>query len=195
MQMFEKNTQKELKAQYKILLADVWKDNRMIDYCSKSADVVIKTEKGFFLAIDKKSIKKNFCFGYSLSRDNTESFDSANNMVRFSRESKEYFLNENVKDLKNKIAFYSDKSNDLWFQNHYISQKNDLLKKVVSFRFFELPKNIDDVKEYQKVSDNDRALIVEAYKKELELFTKRLETYLKKYGLSKINSWSYWQDV
>ena len=33
--------------------------------------------------------------------------------------------------------------------------------------------------------------ILEVYKKQKENFTKRLNTYLKKYGLSKLHTWTY----
>ena len=194
--MFDKITQKELKAQYRVLMADVWEDDHMIDFCTKKADVVVKTEKGFFLEVEKEGIKKNFCFGYSLSRYDSEDYDNANAMARYAAASLDYFRKENLKKLNDCINFYSDTNNQLFFHNHYISQKNNVLKSVCSFEYWNTPKDIFDkeYKEYTPVSEKDRQVIVEAYKKELELFTKRLETYIKKYGLSKVHTWSYWQD-
>ena len=195
--MFDKNTQKELKEQYRILLGDVWgSDNHMIDFCTKKAEVVFKTEKGFFCEVEKTDIKKDFCFGYSLSRYDSEDYDNANSMAAHAKKSVDYFKEENLKKLNDCINFYSDTSNELYFQNHYINQKNNVLKNVVSFEYWNEPKDIfsKEFKEYTPVSDKDRELIVAAYKKELELFTKRLETYIKKYGLSKVKSWSYWRD-
>lgn len=195
--MFDKNTQKELKEQYRVLLGDVWgSDNHMIDFCTKKAEVVFKTENGFFCEVEKTDIKKNFCFGYSLSRYDSEDYDNANRMAAHARKSVDYFREENLKKLNDCISFYSDTRNELYFQNHYISQKNNVLKNVVSFQYWNMPKDIfnKEYKEYTPVSENDRKLIVEAYQKEKELFSKRLETYIKRYGLSKVNSWSYWRD-
>jgi len=195
--MFDKKTQKELKEQYKMLMADVWgTNNHMIDFCVKEADVVFKTEEGFFLEIEKEDIKKDFCFGYSCSRYDTEDFDRANKMADYAQKSVDYFKEENLKSLNDCINFYSDTRNELYFSNHYTNQKNNVLKKVVSFGYWNEPKDIfnKEFKEYAPVSDKDRNLIVDAYKKELELFTKRLETYIKKYGLSKVKTWSYWRD-
>lgn len=195
--MFDKNTQKELKDQYKTLLIDVWgSDEHMVDYCAKKAEVVFKTEKGFFCEVEKQGIKKDFCFGYSLSSRDTDDYDRANNMAQHMENSLDYFRKENLKKLNDCINFYSDTNNQLYFQNHYINQKNNILKNVVSFKYWNEPKDIfnKEFKEYTPVSDKDRELIVAAYKKELELFTKRLETYIKRYGLSKVHAWSYWQD-
>lgn len=195
--MFDKDMQKKLKEQYRVLLGDVWgSDNHMVNYCAKKAGVVFKTEKGFFCEVEKQSIKKNFCFGYSLSSYDSEDYDRANNMVRHAENSLDYFRKENLKKLNDYINFYSDTNNQLYFQNHYINQKNNILKNVVSFEYWNEPKDIfnKEFKEFTPVSNEDRKLIVDAYKKELELFTKRLETYIKRYGLSKVHAWSYWQD-
>lgn len=189
MKMFEKEQQKQLKAQYKELLKTVW-DSRMVDYCSKKADVVIKFDNGFYAEIEKPSIETSFCFGYSLSRYDTEDYDRANKMAHYASESQKYFRNENLKPLQESIAFYSDKNNELYFINHYIDQKNDVMKSIQSFRQWETP--TED--KYVKLTDKDRKILVEAYKVELERFTKRVDSYLKRYGTSKVRSWSYWQD-
>ena len=39
---------------------------------------------------------------------------------------------------------------------------------------------------------DERQMIIDALIKEKEAFTKRLYTYLKRYGLSKVHSWTYW---
>lgn len=64
--IFTTTSQKELKAQYRVLMADVWEDERMIDFCTKKADVIIKFANGFVAEIEKPSIKTHFCFGYRL---------------------------------------------------------------------------------------------------------------------------------
>ena len=61
--IFTTTSQKELKAQYRVLMADVWEDERMIDFCTKNADVIIKFANGFVAEIEKPSIKTHFCFG------------------------------------------------------------------------------------------------------------------------------------
>lgn len=186
--MFNKEAQKELKAQYKVLLADVWGDERMIDYCSKKADVVVKTEQGFLIEVEKENIETSFCFGYRLSHTDTEEYDAANKMAEYARKSESYFIEKNLAGLKNTIKHLSE--NELYAQDHYISQKNHILKNVITLKSWEEPKE-----DYIKLSDSDKELIIEAYKVELERFEKRLNTYLKRYGTSKLHTWSYWQDA
>ncbi len=117
-------------------------------------------------------------------------------MALYARKSVDYFREQNLKRLNECINFYSDSSHELFFYNHYTAQNNNILKKVVSFDYWNEPKDVfnKEFKEYTPVSEKDRKLIVDAYKKELELFTKRLEAYIKRYGLTKIRSWSYWRD-
>lgn len=43
-------------------------------------------------------------------------------------------------------------------------------------------------------TDDDRRRIAETYKKAAETHRKKVENYLKRYGLSKVNAWSYWRD-
>jgi hypothetical protein len=44
------------------------------------------------------------------------------------------------------------------------------------------------------LNDEDIEKIKEALEEEKTKFKKRLETYLKKYGTSKLKVWSYWRD-
>ena len=37
-------------------------------------------------------------------------------------------------------------------------------------------------------------IVIEAYKKARAAFEKRLNTYLKRYGMSKVETWTYWRD-
>ena len=48
---------------------------------------------------------------------------------------------------------------------------------------------------YKPLKEHDRLALIEEYKKVLVDFEKRLQAYLKRYGLSKLNIWSYWQDA
>ena len=196
--MFEKETQEKLREEFKTLLSGVWNGSeRMINHCNKSADVIYKTSKGFILSVDKQNIKKHFCFGYSDSRYDTEDFDRANKMAHHAKTSVDYFREENLSELKHIIEIYEKNPQGLtfYFRNHYHSQPDNILKCVEGFHYWEIPSDINDTSKYVLLTEDDIKLVVAAYKKELELFTKRLDTYIKRYGLSKVRTWSYWQDA
>ena len=40
----------------------------------------------------------------------------------------------------------------------------------------------------------NKEIIREAFETEIAKFEKRLDAYLKKYGTSKLRTWTYWQD-
>lgn len=46
-----------------------------------------------------------------------------------------------------------------------------------------------------ELNNDDKKLIMSKLSEELQKFVKRLNTYLKKYGLSCVHSWSYWRDA
>ena len=43
----------------------------------------------------------------------------------------------------------------------------------------------------KEANKEDLFLIIEVYKQQIENFKKRLNTYLKRYGLSKLTTWTY----
>ena len=56
-------------------------DKHMVDYCAKKIDQLVPLDNGMFIEIEKQSIKKDFCFGYSDSPYDTEDYDRANRMA------------------------------------------------------------------------------------------------------------------
>ena len=104
------------------------------------------------------------------------------------KKSESYFLEENLKSIKNKIQ--NLKENDLFVTNHYYKQNNNLLKTVFTLKPWEKPEA-----DYIKLSDEDKKLVIEAHEIELQKFEKRLNTYLKRFGTSKLYTWSYWLDA
>lgn len=193
--MFTKESQKKLKEEFKDLMADVWgKDTHMIEYCTKETDLIIKTSQGFILDIEKPKIETRFCFGY---HDYVEGdYESANDMADYAETNFDYFRKENLKQVQDTIDWLSDDNNKLYFQNHYYSQTKDILKSITSFQRWDEPADIFNkvYEKYKPVPDEDRQLLIKAYELEKERFSKRVETYLKRYGLSKVHAWSYWAD-
>ena len=191
MDMFNKENQKALKEEYKELLQDVWhNDEGMINYCLKKNELLIKTEKGYILGIEKQGIKKDFCFGYRLNSHDTEEYDAANRMANHVQSDADYFFAENMKTFNAYVEEFSDKDNRFFFQNNYYKQTNNVLKNVncVSSFYPEKP-------DMEFISENDRELILAAYKECRERHSKKIATYLKRFGTSKVRSWSYWEDA
>lgn len=186
-------TQKELKALYKTILEnEVWNTADMVDYCVKKANHIVELENGDIVVIEKPTIKKDFCFGYSDSRYDTEDYDRANEMAAHARTSEEYFISENLKQIDNMIEDLINTHSYKAYKsvNYYNQPKDSKLKSVRFVKWFEVAEP-----DWQELTENEVTALIKGYEIVKENFIKRLNTYLKKYGLSKVNSWSYWQDA
>lgn len=188
--------QKELKQLYAdILAAEVWPgDQHMIDFCVKSVDHIVELSNGDIVAIDKPTIQKDFCFGYSLSRYDTEDYDDAAAMARHARSSEDYFLRENLRGLDQQIEEYTNAGTDSRYtyrlrSPYYRLPQTSRLKGISVYKFWE-----EEAQQYPELSAEDRARMIDGYRTVRSHFEKRLKTYLKRYGMSKINTWTYWRD-
>lgn len=179
----------------------VWKDNKhMVDYCVKKTDVVVKLRGQYLFTVDKPGIKTSFCFGYGYCGvSNEEDYTIAANMAEHAKTHEEYFIEENMKQLEKSIESLNDNRLVALIRGHYTTKTN-----LVNLEYFH---NYDTelvelaIKDSRSkgdiafvVNDEDKALIIQAYEEAKKNFEKRLKTYLKRYGLSKIDAWSYLVD-
>lgn len=189
-------TQKELKIEYeRILSTEVWHGDRgMVDFCLKEAAHIVELTNGDIIVIEKPRIKKDFCFGYRDSRYDTEEYDEANAAADHARSSTDYFLAENLAEIDKTIELLGSEEWNSWDYHicrHYHSQpEGSKLKKLIAFYWHE-----DRGQKYPKLEGEDRARVLEGYKVVRASFEKRLHSYLKRYGMSKVNAWSYWVDA
>lgn len=78
-------------------------DQHMVDYCVKKVDQLVPLDNGMFIEIEKKSIEKDFCFGYSDSPYDTEDYDRANRMASHARTSEDYFIRKNMESFQDML--------------------------------------------------------------------------------------------
>ena len=190
--------EKELKQKYiDIVVAESWSgEDHWRKYYQKDIDRVVETEKGYLIGLEKPRIEKDFCFGYSLSRyDDDGSYERAGRMAAHARTSQDYFISENMKQIDSKIEALNDDRWNVYTRVKYIdAPKNSLI------RYYEFHSNYDVMvgrvpEACEPLSEADKKRLIEAYEAMKVDFAKRLNTYLKRYGLSKVNSWSYWKDA
>lgn len=181
----------ELKEKYQNALIDVWKnDKKMIDYCIKKTSVIREYEEKI-LAVYKSRIETNFCFGYGWSGiSNGEDQQDAYNMAEHAKKDYQYFIDENLKEIDREIKRLNDNRFDIWYNPKYYSQSKDnplINLEIILYDHFKS----DD---HLKAPDDMINLYIEMLEEEKKMFTKRLNTYLKRYGLTKIRSWAYLVD-
>ena len=179
---------KEMKEKVTALFTAAYgKDDKMIKYC------VGKTLSAFDLrgntvVIDKCSVQTRFCFGYSDSRYDTEDFDRANNMAAYASRSQIYFLRENHKE-----AGYADR----------LCKLNDSRWKFYAYRHYSGEYGISYCRAWEEIptayecfelTDAEKSIYRAELVKAAKEHHKKLAAYLKRYGMSKVETWSYWRD-
>lgn len=183
-------SQKELKELYRENLKLAWNDPHMVDFCSKQADQVVETEDGYLLEVERQNIETHFCFGYGycgISDDESENraFDNCD----YARTNEKYFIKENLKYFDKNIKDLEENDCYVSLNGKYYSQSKDC--KLQNYRCYghNTPDN-----DYKKLSDTDKQNLIDAFKAGRENMIKRLNTYLKKYGLTKLDCWTYLRD-
>ena len=167
-----------------------WKDEKMVKYIVDKTMLLFEL-RGNIVPIEKKSVKTHFCFGYSCHVP--DDFENANHMAAYAQKNEMYFLRENHRDAG--YARTIDLINDGRYQAvAFCNTRNPEAPMSINMR------NRYDI-EVEGLPDNAFILTeeeVQAYKRKLAeacvLHQKKLAAYLKRYGLSKVESWSYWQD-
>ena len=196
-----------------------WDGADMIEYFKNNFSSAVRLSNGGLLVFEKPTIDKDFCFGYGMQCGTD--YDDANKMASHAATSEKYFLDQNLKEFDNKIkeletmqnswgsscvllldrkCYYSQKA-PLNVFNYFLSscglnyyEKCNISVMAGTTKYLE---NFDGIGCYYDLSEattEDRANILAALKHERQKFEKRLKTYLKRYGLSKVRTWSYWAD-
>lgn len=205
---------KELKEQ---LLSTIAK--RDIPYYNKCFEDVtyINNNKQEYFVFQKPVIQKSFCFGYGIYLQSTdEEHESACASARKAKEDITYFLNENLSEINSKIAKikyflldnYEEKKKyfkemydkgilpySVQMQEPYITKPYYCSKEIIEINCFrDDDENINREYVLRKATKEELENILKFYEKGKARFIKRLNTYLKKYGLSKVKAWTYLVD-
>ena len=180
----------------------------MREYCISEADEIITLENGMFFVIEKQKIKTDFCFGYSLNRYDSEDYHRANRCVNNAYENQEYFVRENLRHYRNILEQLSDDSYVPVLRNHYNARETGNLKSLDFVRCYDWEMKLRQQSAAEIVTENnpmnrplylltesDIALVKTAYENAMQRQEKKVRAYLKRYGLTKIRAWSYWQDA
>ena len=185
--------QKELKEVYRQYITEYWSDPKMIDHCMKTAAYIVPLNDGDITEIDKPSIETSFCFGYGMNGISYEGdYEEAAETMRAAEKSTEYFIRENMKGLDGYIETLKDESIRTYKYVYYCGKCNEHLKDIGFYRYYEEPaSNLKDCKE---LTADERAALLAGYEEVKKAFKKRLDIYLKKYGLSKLHTWTYLRD-
>ena len=207
-----KARQKELKEQYrKALEKYVWASAPdMVDFCVNEVLWIAELSNGMLVPISKEKIETRFCFGFRLSSYGDDgSYDAAGRMAQFAREDVNHFIEKNMDGFQ---RWLSDLRGEGWgwsvpyLRVKYLGLPNDSNIRSLNFMtgarygfdnyigkegtFVQDGSFIDYVP-----SADDVQTLIEAHEIAQSLHYKKVMSYLKRYGLSKVNTWTYWEDA
>lgn len=184
--------EKELFERYIEEMRKEWSDERMIEHYRKTTSYVCQLSNGGLLAFEKQSIETSFCFGYSYTRDDSDRKD-ANKMEEHAKTNEDYFIERNLEQFDWKLKKINKEDTDIYIFRYHSKSKANVYDFYV-LDFYEVNAKYYKHLNLQKASEEDKNIIINAIKSERAKFEQRLKTYLKKYGLSKVRSWTYCQD-
>lgn len=167
------------------------KGSHMHDYCVKESSNAVVLDSGFVYIFKKPKIKKDFCFGYRLSSENSNEYDNANNMCsHVKNDNGNYFKEKNLEEFEHlKKLLQSGKT--FYAVATYVGDDVKICS-VYDSRTTQMYYN-NCIK--AELTKNDINNLIAVINEEERKFEKRLNTYLKRYGTSKLHTWSYWVDA
>ena len=180
-----------LRERYLQEVKKIWSSQKMIDYCMKKADAIIELENNDIYIIEKPTIETSFCFGHGFCGvSTTDEQKRAENMADYAIKSEDYFLEINLQKLQAMIDGLKSDNNAVYKSRQYLGLSNDdNLKGIFFSRKWEKPDE-----KWIPLTDTERQTLITGYEEAIERFKKRLKTYLKRYGTTKLNVWTYLVD-
>lgn len=149
----------------------------------------LKVDEKHFITFDKQDIEKSFCFGWSCQGGMT--YEEATDMCHNFSEAD--FKAGNLKRFDNKYIrrLEAIKEEQIKLKREYVTSKESGAEIV----YITTDRDVsDDI----TLSVEESTKLREAYKQKVQdlrnEFERRLDAYLKKYGLSKIRRWTYCAD-
>lgn len=182
----------------------VWhEDSKMVEYCVKSASGYIDIG-GLLYVMEKPHIKTSFWFG-----EHTYDYDEVTEHCHNMSQSEKYFIDENLRwcaawemlealegrDMRGYEASYKAYivRGKYWGQDDacrlgYVNVLRLGTDPEEHFRTSKGPQL------YRELTKDETERLKEFLRDEVAKFQKRLNTYLKRYGLSKCSYGTYWAD-
>ena len=181
-------TQKELKKEYLEKLKKNPANAGMMDYYKSDAFYIAELTDKTLLVISKPSLETEFWF------DDSFDYDGARDRAKDAKTNTDYFIDYNMRTLKDNLKVYENmkkarEAGDL-YGSKFVALRDTNKEGVTAIRFKDStePLGANDI----VVSDDDLDIIIKSFKEALKKQEKRINTYLKRYGLSKVKARTYW---
>lgn len=189
--------EKDLKAKYVELETRKWNnDAKMVKYLEKEFLSAVEVAGGM-IVFQKPRIEKHYCYSYDEFQYDTVQI--AQDKCNAIRNDFNAFLNANLRDINRRIDAFIRKVDEgntgydkVWIIDNYCN--NDEYTKYLKGWTIE---NEDDIKfrfeegTYRVAELGEVKAILNAYKAMKEYMIKKCKTYWKRYGGTKLRTWTY----
>lgn len=147
---------------------------------------VIRLSDGSLVVEHNDSIQTKFCFGWSNLWPQKGSVADARKEAHDCRHNPEHFLRENIMESESRMLNY--RNNGIQLIHYWGIEELDvkLAYPIIDGEVGEGAEEVTDPSDLEKI----RRLIEAQH----ENFKKRLNSYLKRYGLSKLDVWTFCMD-
>lgn len=135
---------------------------------------------GHYYLIDKPRIENKFCF-----HDEGPQYEFYKTLCADEKKMEKYFIDKNVREFTDKLERIEKGELVRIKDSDYMNHLGVYIGNSWSYR--------DD--DARQATEDEKELIVEGLKFGLAQFRKRLDAYLKRYGISKLHTWTYWADA
>ena len=194
---------------YRAALEDMWAGHKdaahMVEYNLKRCAVLVGLPNGMLYSIEKQNIQTHLCFGYSdigFGPTYAEACDAAQD----ARDSGDAFIAKNMETYTTALRYLGQHGSQYFvcmasklprIKGIRHVRVTDVLDAVGGSAVLEELKGTEVDVHGERVyicTDADVAMLRAGYECAARAHEKKLRTYLKRYGTSKLHIWTYWID-
>lgn len=155
-------------------------------YYKKGTAAAIKFPEGYFI-IEKPRIENRFCFS-----DEGSQYDLYCELHSDQKKMERYFRGKNLRGINEEIELFASDENIYISSTGYQGVADTVSAKNYS-RYYA---GIQRWREGSRLlTAEEKKTILAAYRSVRAAFEKRLDAYLKRYGVSKLHTWTYWANA
>lgn len=175
------------------------------DYCVQKIAEVVEMPDGSLIPIEKEDLRKHFCFGYGGIGDD---YEKAYEMADTAYSDEDYFRDANMKEFREKLEIIDHQHLETGEMPYYVMTICKTESRICFVCFITADRIIDafggsvvakrlvgkDTKFGRIPTRKEVELIKAGYQKAADGHLKKINAYLKRYGLKYIESWAYLRD-
>lgn len=162
-------------------------NDRMNEYTRKTTAGACVLDDGRILGIEKPRIQKNFCF-----HDEGADYERYKNLMANDDKMKAHFYFENLKGIDEKIKAIKEPDERHAIGFYLYESQTACISWCARWAIIE---KHPASQHFREMSDREKTEVLKLLNQIRQDFMKRLDTWWKKYGVKKLNTWTYWADA